>query len=205
MNLSDIVHRHFDSVAAFVRRRSGGGLRSRENVSDIVQSTFRELVHAQGRLGDRGEESLRLWLRAAAECKIRNRARHWGAARRDMGRDLRLPVGGDGSTNSIAWQPESLVPSPVTDACLHETEERLLRAFSRLPEEFQAVIRLAKVEGCSHSEIAKRMRRTEVASRKLLSRALARLALEMGVEDGEQEGRDLSPRELEPGERRSRG
>ena len=51
----------------------------------------------------------------------------------------------------------------------------LERVLAALPDEYREVIRLMRVENLPYSEVAERMGRSEVAVRKLLSRALARL------------------------------
>ena len=179
MNLSDIVGRQFESLVTFVRRRTGGVVRAKENVSDIVQSTFGEMVRAKSRIKDRGDESLRRWLREAAECKIRNRARHWAAAKRDAGREVALQCPESSDSGGSTSQPAGQGPSPASEVAFREVEQRLERAFERLPEDYRTVIRLVKVEGLPHTETAARMQRAEPATRKLLSRALARLSVEM--------------------------
>lgn len=67
--------------------------------------------------------------------------------------------------------------SPSPSALLVEKERRLEleEDLARLPDEYREVIRLARSEGLSHAEIGKHMGRSEVAARKLLSRAMARL------------------------------
>ena len=179
MNLSEVVGRQFESLVTFVRRRTGGVVRSRENVSDIVQSTFGEMVRAKSRIKDRGDESLRRWLREAAECKIRNRARHWAAAKREAGKEVPLEKSEGSHSDGSTWQPVAEGPSPSSEVAFREVEQRLEQAFERLPEDYRTVIRLAKVDGLTHAEIAARTQRSEAATRKLLSRALARLSVEM--------------------------
>jgi DNA-directed RNA polymerase specialized sigma24 family protein len=51
------------------------------------------------------------------------------------------------------------------------------RAFDELPADQRRVILLARIDGLAHEEIARRLGRTPLATRSLLSRALARLAL----------------------------
>ena len=57
-----------------------------------------------------------------------------------------------------------------------ETAERIRRALARLRPDDREVLRLAREEGFTLLEVAKRMGRTHAAARKLYSRALARLA-----------------------------
>lgn len=172
MARSSVLARRLESLAAFVRRRTGRAVRSKEGVSDLVQSTFREYLRGGGPASDLDAEAERMWLRHLAECKIKNRARHWRAQRRDAGREV-------GEAAEGAPPAVSAEPDPGSQAALAELVETLERAYAALPEEHRSAIRLARVEGLTHAEIAARLGKSEEASRKLLSRALARLGTEM--------------------------
>ena len=54
--------------------------------------------------------------------------------------------------------------------------ERLERCLARLPDDMQAVVVLRKLEGFSSKETAERLGKSDDATRKLYSRALARLS-----------------------------
>ncbi|MFG0318435.1 MAG: RNA polymerase sigma factor, partial [Planctomycetota bacterium JB042] len=62
------------------------------------------------------------------------------------------------------------------EADANEELRRVARAFEELPPRDRDALRLARVEGLSHREIADRLGVNEGASRMLLSRAAARLA-----------------------------
>lgn len=53
----------------------------------------------------------------------------------------------------------------------------LEKALGELPEDYREVILLARVMGLDHASVAAQMGRSETATRSLLHRALARLAL----------------------------
>lgn len=175
-SLADRIIQSLPGLTRFVRRRMGPDLAARESASDIVQSTCRELLRGASRYEDRGEASFEGWIRAAAEHKLQNRARHWRAQRRQG--DVRsLEPARDGEDGIDAPAPDSTHPSQ--DAMLREEARRLERAFATLPAEYRAVIVRSQVEGASHSEIAAEMGRTPEAVRKLLARAMARLSADL--------------------------
>jgi RNA polymerase sigma-70 factor, ECF subfamily len=163
-------------LTRFVRRRMGSELAARESVSDIVQSTCRELLRSVSRFEDRGEPSFQRWVQSAAEHKLQNRARHWNAARRGARPTALRPVeDGEGDDPPA---PSSTRPSQ--DALLREEAERLERAFRSLPEDYRRVIVRSQVDGTSHEELARELGRTPEAVRKLVARALARLSASLG-------------------------
>lgn len=160
-------------LTRFVRRRMGPGLAARESASDIVQSTCRELLRSASRFEFQGEPSFQRWLRSAAEHKLQNRARHWRAERRGS----EPTPGGEQGADPEPQAPSSARPSH--DAVLREETERLERAFQALTPEHRAILRRSQIDGLSHAELAAETGRSPEAVRKLVARALARLAAEL--------------------------
>ncbi|MDZ4771986.1 MAG: RNA polymerase sigma factor [Planctomycetota bacterium] len=161
-------------LTRFVRRRMGPALSARESSSDIVQSTCRELLRSASNFEDRGEASFQSWMHGAAEHKLQNRARHWGAQRRQ----------GSGAAEDLAAEEPSAPDSsrPSHDAQLSEEVERLQRAFAELSPEHRHVLQRSQIEGASHAEIAAELGKSADAVRKLLSRAMAALSAELDPE-----------------------
>lgn len=156
-------------LTRFVRRRMGPELRARESASDIVQSTCRELLRAGSSFEDQGEAAFRHWLRGAAEHKLRKRVRHWRAARRADGDRGATPDGG-------ATPAAPLDSGPSQEAELAEEARRLEAAFRALSPEQRHVLTRSQIDGLSHADLARELGKTPEAARKLVARALARLA-----------------------------
>ena len=169
-------------LTRFVRRRMGGDLALRESASDIVQSTCRELLRGASSFEDRGDASFQRWVQSAAEHKLKNRARHWRAQRRE-GPQRSLDDRGDsrdGDADESTITPEApREAGPSQEAMLREEAERLSRAFRALPPEYQSVLMRSQIDGKSHAEIAIEMGRTPEAVRKLVARAMARLSADL--------------------------
>ena len=72
---------------------------------------------------------------------------------------------------------------PPRDARAKESLKRLEAAMARLTDEQRLVLTMATVLELSHREIAAELGKQETAVRKTLSRARARLALLMAIED----------------------
>lgn len=163
---------HVGALHAYVRLRLGGALRSREESLDIAQSVVREALADVDRF--RGDDrQMRAWILVRAENKIRDRARFWARDRRSSGAE-------EGNVDDAAVHAavgSLLTPSRVASG--REELARLERAFAELDEDQRRVILLVRVAGLSHAEVAAQIGRTELATRSLLSRALARLSVLM--------------------------
>ena len=164
--VAERVSRHLPEITRWVEGRMGQDLRRRESVSDIVQSTVRELLRT-GRYEDRGEAAFRRWLRVAAEHKIQNRARHWRSFGRGAAESL-AAAGHDPHADGV--------PTPSEAAMLSEEQTRLAAMLAGLAPEHRTVVRRIQIEGASYAEVGSEMGRSPEAVRKLLARALARLS-----------------------------
>jgi len=162
-----LLEQHLPGLQAFLSRRAGPLLLARESGADLAQSVCREVLERlrDGRFEYRGDAAFKQWLYQAALLKLRDRRDFHGAARRDGARE-------DVATASRVAAAD---PTPSQDAMAHERAEEIVRAIERLPPDMRRVVELARFERRSHSEIAAALGISEENSRKLLSRALARL------------------------------
>ncbi len=157
---------HLDCVYAWVRLKRSPLVASRESAMDVVQSVFREAMVALPKFEWGGSNSFRNWLLTYADNKLRNRERFHRAERRSPVReaDLRLS------------QVYASMCSPAHASDAREEVEEFERAFFKLTEAEREIILMARIEQLSHAHIADRLGVTEANSRKLLSRAMVRLA-----------------------------
>ncbi|MCY2959494.1 MAG: sigma-70 family RNA polymerase sigma factor [Planctomycetota bacterium] len=171
---------HQDALRAYVRLRLGRHLRSREESLDLAQSVVREALEDLPRFEFRGEGGFRRWLLMRAENKIKDRGRFWNRARRDPRLEVALSGSAtdDAEDRAVAAALQNLA-TPSREAAGREELARLERAFAELSEEQRRVILLSRVAGMPHEDVARAMGRTVLATRSLLSRAVARLALLM--------------------------
>lgn len=170
-----LVARYLPALRAFVRLRMGRELRAREESCDLVQSVAREVLQHAERFRHGGETGFREWLFTTAHRKVVNRLEHWRAARRDGARER--PA-------TLPDELQGLGGTPSQHASAREELGNVEAAFDRLTDEQREVVMMSRLLGLSHAEIAERSGKTEVAVRKTLSRALARLAAVLaGVDD----------------------
>lgn len=177
-----LLEQHLAALEAYVRVRIGRALRAREESRDLVQSVCREVLSDLDRKKSGAPAGFREWLLHAAENKIRDRIRHWRREKRDVAREVDLDATREGDLRSSLEL--ALLSTPSRQAASREELERLAAAFRRLPPDYRAAIVHARIEGLDHDEIARRLGRTPSATRTLLSRALARLALDMAPNEG---------------------
>jgi RNA polymerase sigma-70 factor (ECF subfamily) len=173
---AELLQCHVERLRAFVRPRLGARLRARETSQDVVQSVLREAWAGFDRLpagtGALDRSGFRRWLLRAADRKLKSRGRFWSRLRRSGARE----APGEGERMD---QLAGALATPSLALAAREELERIERAFARLPEAWREVVVLVRLQGLPHAEVARRLGRSESATRTLLSRALARLATEL--------------------------
>ena len=169
----DLYRRYHDELLFVVRRRLGPQLRSVLESEDVLQSVAIEAFKALPNFIPRGDGSLRAFLHTLVVNKIRDRADTYGAQKRQ---------GGVALTDSIeARAAERDSPQPTY---FNSAYEKLERALARLPEEMRTVLTLRRVEGLSSKEVAERLGKSDMAVRKIYSRALAQVSMLVKDADG---------------------
>jgi RNA polymerase sigma-70 factor (ECF subfamily) len=172
-----------EPVHAWVRRRLGPQLRARVDTQDLAQSSLAEAFRDLQGFEWRGRESFQRWLRRIVENKIRQKAIFFRRLKRDAGREI------GPAEDGVPLGVEPRTPS-------HILEQRyelaaVERALERLPASYRDVVRWARLEHLPYREIGERMGgRSEDAVRKLLVRAMLKLAELVEGERGADEGRE---------------
>ena len=159
---------------AFVERRLGAALRGKVEPQDILQElavkALRELPDID--LGDRDPFN---WLCHLAEQCIVDGHRHFAAGKRAAGREVAGNVpAGEGSQDLVALLAASLT-SPTQAVVRDERTQRLHDALAALPDEQREALRLRYGDGLPTKEVARRLNKTDVATRVLLTRLIHRL------------------------------
>jgi RNA polymerase sigma-70 factor (ECF subfamily) len=153
-------------------------LRAKGGASDLVQDTFLEAQRDFHQFHGNSEEELRAWLRQLLRHNLADFTRRYrGTGKRGVGREQPLDAGGSAAEPGAGLAAPDPSPSRVTAA--QEQAEALRRALERLPEDYRQVLLLRHQEKLAFKEIARRMGREPPAVRKLWSRAIRRMRLEM--------------------------
>jgi len=169
--LAGLVEKHLGPLRRYVRSRAGTFVRSKEPVSDIVQSVLREAC-ARPEAGRGDDGAFRAWLYTVAAHKIISKQRHHAAAQRSLGRQVPLSGSGHG------WGVDE--DSPSSRAEREEDLERLRSTLEELEAEDREVLVLRKIFGLPAAEIARQNGEAESTVRWRLRRAMTRLAGRLG-------------------------
>lgn len=150
--------------------------RAEFDVDDILQITFTEAFLRIRDFAPTHEGAFHAWLRHIAENNLRDAIKHLERDKRPpIGRRIAEPIGEDSYLPLV----ERLAVTTTTASRALARGELIAcvdEALSRLPEDYETVLRLYEIEGLSGEEIADRMHRSHGAVRMLLSRARECLA-----------------------------
>ncbi|MAG56728.1 MAG: hypothetical protein CMJ83_10595 [Planctomycetes bacterium] len=170
------LDRLLDHVQGRLKRlaegRIGPGLRAKIRTSDVLQSTYLDVVKSVQRFDGDDEDAFVAWVARIMENNIRDKGKYFQARKR------REP---DGPTVSLNEADKVRTPGPTPSMEAVRAEDLVLvsRALDGLAEDYRQVILLRMVEGKSHKDVGDVLGRSEAATRMLLSRARAALALEL--------------------------
>lgn len=174
-----LLAEHLPGLRAFVRAKTGPALRAREAASDLVQTVCREVLADLDTVECSEPVEFQRWLYAVALHKIVRKAEYHAAEKRSPRREAAQDDDGLLQGYASICRPSEVVSS-------REQVARIERALDALSEDDRDVIVQARLLGMPSSEIASATGRSDVAVRKHLSRARARLALLLDVDSGNQ-------------------
>lgn len=170
--LQRLLERGRDRLRARVRERMGAALRARIDGSDILQSTYIEVVQGIQSFEGKTESDFSGWVATILENNIRNKVRYFQAAKRSRDRETSgQDVGKLYATNRTS------TPSSVLEAA--EELDLVGAAIARIKDEYARVLLLQTRSELDAQARAEAMGRSQGATRVLLARARAALLAEM--------------------------
>ncbi len=162
----ELVRRYWPRLHRWARGRLPAGARDLYDTTDLVQETMVAALRRLDEFEPEHDGALQAYLRAALLNRIRTLAKRAGAR------------GNKVEINSGIWDRS---PSPLEQAIGHEALQRYESALRRLRPDDRELIHLKLELRLSYAEIASELGKpTLIAARKAVSRAIARLAKEMG-------------------------
>lgn len=165
--VDEIVIRLRDYLLVIANGESDGRLAAKFGNSDIVQQTLLDAHRGFADFQGNSEYELRAWLKKIVLRNILDFSRGFTSTQaRDVGKEQFI------EHFASSTQP-SETPSQLLSRC--ETDHELLSAIEQLPERQRFVVEARHRWDWSYSEIAAELGATEVAARKLWSRALKNL------------------------------
>lgn len=153
------------------------GLRAKGGASDLVQQTFLEAQRDFSGFRGTTQAALLAWMRQLLLHNLANFRRDFQRDKRRATREIAL--GPADSSGPGAGQLDARTPTPSMELMQAEQVLALELAVARLPEDYRRVIQLRYHEERSFETIAELMERSPNAVRKLWSRAIERLQLEL--------------------------
>lgn len=172
--LAAFLEQRRPALLAFSVRRLGSTLKGKLEPDDVLQEVA---VKAMRELAQTDFTTLDPfgWLCHLAEQCIVDGHRHFSAGKRAAGREVPgNVVPADASQDLVALLSASLT-SPSQAAVRDERQERLHGVLAAFSEEHREALRLRYGEGLSTKEVARRLNKTDVATRVLLTRLVRQL------------------------------
>jgi RNA polymerase sigma-70 factor (ECF subfamily) len=170
-------------LSTFIERQLGTALRRKVEVDDIFQEVSVEAVRALPQADFAHREPFS-WLCQIAEHRIVDAHRHhYGAQKRDAGREVPLGAPGDSARAAIVDLLVVSMTTPTQALSRKGHEARLYQALAELPEEQREALRLRYVENRPTKEIAELLGKSDGAVRVMLTRSLDRLQRILGPDD----------------------
>lgn len=172
-------------LAWVARNEVNPQLRQKCGESDFVQMSYVQAVEHFDHFRGENKNELKAWLREILQNEIKQVERSYRTAKRNYRMERSLEITRDDQSKAAPLQPEDSLPTPGTAAINKEQLANVSAAIERLPEDYQAVIKLRSWQKMSFAQIGAQMNRSENAVTKLWFRALEKLQQE--IEDGKHE------------------
>jgi RNA polymerase sigma factor (sigma-70 family) len=163
--------RYHDQLLFAVRCRLGSTLRQRVTSEDILHSVVADALSDIRAFEPRGKGALGRWLATCVVNKIRSKAEHHAARKREGGVQL---------SDSIAARLSALPDEEprYLDGRRWEDLEGLLLGLDEVQRD---VVVLRAVDGLSNAEVAQQLGKSPEATSKAYNRALARLGARLAA------------------------
>jgi RNA polymerase sigma factor (sigma-70 family) len=175
-----LLVRHRDGLERWLRGEVGR-LRLLDTPEDLAQETCLRALQSRETFELVSEPAFKAWLLTVAGGVVKDRQRHWMAAKRDAARVLRLALAGEGGSGSSAGPaPASPRTGPATFAERRDLIRRAVRALSSLPGRDQELVR-GLAAGATVEDAARAHELTYAAAQRARLRALERFRLAWGV------------------------
>ena len=176
--LGELIEANRSRLMSALDRKVGAGLRRKLDLDDIFQEvvarSFKDLAKV-----DFGDQDPMGWLYQIMDRQIIDLHRfHFDAKKRDASREVSAdqPVSNhDGNDRGFA---DLLIASMTSPSAVVSRDMRLMRvyeALNRLSDDMQNAIRWRYLDNLTSQEVAKRLGKSDVATRVLLSRAIRKL------------------------------
>jgi RNA polymerase sigma-70 factor (ECF subfamily) len=176
--VAELFDLHRRRLKQMVRLRLDRRLQGRVDPSDVLQDAFIDLTEQLPNYLSRREMPFFLWLRLMAGQRLmRVHRQHFGAAMRDVGREVSLYKGAlpQASSMSLAAQILGRVTTASQAAIRAERQLQLQTALNGMDEMDREIIALRHFEELTNTEAAAVLGLSKAAASNRYTRALTRL------------------------------
>ena len=166
-----------NQMTGFIRSITGDHLLSVIELDDLMQEVATTAITGLP-TAPLDQYTPMQWLQQIARRRVADAHRfHFGAQRRDAGRQKSMHggAGGDASAMGIEQWLVASMTSPSAAVSRDVRMDRMTMAIGKLGTEQQEAIRMRYAEGMSTKSIAEKLGKTDVATRVLLSRSMRQL------------------------------
>ena len=171
--LDKLLAQHREYLHRLIDVRMDGQLRSRIDVSDVIQEAHLEVVRRIDDYMERRPMPFRLWLRQTAyETLLRLRRRHVEAKQRTVEREVPLP---ERSSVLLAAAAMRGAATPSEELVEQELAQRVRDAMTQLSDEDRELLLMRNYEELSNQEVAQVLSLEPGTASKRYTRALLRL------------------------------
>ncbi|OWK34514.1 RNA polymerase sigma factor [Fimbriiglobus ruber] len=172
--LASFLERRKPALFAFVTNRLGSTLRGKLEPADVLQELAVKAIRELPQTDLTGRDPFG-WLCHLAEQCIVDDHRHFAAGKRAAEREVpgNVPVG-EGSQDLVALLAASMT-TPTQAVVRNERQQRLLDVLATFPAEHREALRLRYVDGLPTKDVAARLKKSDVATRVLLTRLVQKL------------------------------
>lgn len=172
MAFGQLTQMYYNYLLLFSRVQMDTFIQGKADPSDLVQETFLQAQQCFDQFRGTTEGELLSWLRRILVSRLAKLIRYYYGTQR---RDLRLERTLGRDLERSSWAAESLAApgsSPSEHATHREQSVIVCDALQKLPADYRDVIILRNFQELNFAEVARRMKRSEGAVKKLWARAL---------------------------------
>jgi RNA polymerase sigma factor (sigma-70 family) len=180
--LTDLMGRFGPQVRRSLMGQAPPELQASLDLDDVMQVTYLEAFLRIARFEARGEGAFVAWLTRIAQNNLYDALKELRRAKRPPPERRAGGVNGFESSFALLERAGCVTSTPSRGAAAREVHESVLRAVSRLPHDYQRVVRLYDIDGRAVELVASELGRSVGAVYMLRARALDRLRELLGAE-----------------------
>lgn len=174
-DVGELLENYRPWCRVFIRQSLFGQLGRRIDESDVIQSTWLDVIRKLDQFNGKSEAEFFAWLKKILENNLKNAFRDNMAVKRDFRReqDFGMQMG---SASLNWWEPIAPDSTPSNKFLNGESALRLAKAIESLPENQRTAVELRHLQGMKLREVCDAMDKTSDAVVSLLRRGLKTLS-----------------------------